>query len=304
MSGGARRLSPLARERLFAWGLLAPCLLTVCVFAFYPIASSVALSVHRIVLGLPGLGEPFVGLANYQRLAGDPEAMLALANTVVFVFGSTALELALGLAIALVINESFQGRGLVRAAVLIPWAIPTVVTSQMWRFLASDNYGLINLLLYGGEVQAYRAWLADPAWALALVIFADVWKTSSFAALIILAGLQTIPAERYEAAQMDGAGAWRRFWHITLPALKPSLAVALIFRTMDAFRVFDLVFVMTQGGPGNASNVLQFYGYKKMFAEGFMGYGAAVAVLVFVLVLAVSAAYLLLFRRALFREAA
>jgi multiple sugar transport system permease protein len=223
---------------------------------------------------------------------------------VVFVFGSTALELALGLVIALVINESFKGRGLVRAAVLIPWAIPTVVTSQMWRFLASDNYGLLNLLLYGRQVEAYRAWLADPGWALALVIFADVWKTSSFAALIILAGLQTIPAERYEAAEMDGAGPWRRFWHITLPALKPSLAVALIFRTMDAFRVFDLVFVMTQGGPGNASNVLQFYGYKKMFAEGFMGYGAAVAVLVFVLVLAVSAVYLLLFRKALFREAA
>lgn len=291
-------------ERAFAWGLLAPCLFFVALFAFYPITRSMFLSLYRIILSLPGLGDPFVGLDNYLRLAQDPEAMLALANTCLFVLASTLLELGFGLVIALLMDQAVRGRSLLRAALLIPWAIPTVVTSQMWRFIMSDNYGLLNLALFGGDVAAYRAWLADPFWALAAVILADVWKTSSFAGLIILAGLQTIPAELHEAARIDGAGALRRFLHVTLPALRPALALALLFRTMDAFRVFDLVFVMTQGGPGNATNVLQFYGYQKMFAEGFLGYGAAVAVLVFALVMAVSLVYLVFFRRALFREAA
>jgi multiple sugar transport system permease protein len=292
----------LKRERLFAWGLLAPCLFMVALFAFYPIAQSIILSLHQIILSLPQLGDPFVGLANFVQLAKDPEALRAILNTGLFVLASTLLELALGLVMALVMNQAIKGRSLLRAALLVPWAIPTVVTSQMWRFIMSDNYGLLNLALFGNDVAAYQAWLADPFWALVAIILADVWKTSSFAALILLAGLQTIPDEHYEAARIDGAGAWRRFLHITLPALKPAMAVALLFRTMDAFRVFDLVFVMTQGGPGNATNVLQFYGYQKMFAEGFLGYGASIAVLVFALVMAVSIIYLLLFRRALFRE--
>ena len=295
--------SLLKRERLFAWGLLTPCLFFVALFAFYPIVQSIIMSLHRIILSLPQLGDPFVGLANYLQLAQDPEALRAIVNTCLFVLASTLLELALGLVIALVMNQAIKGRSLLRAALLIPWAIPTVVTSQMWRFIMSDNYGLLNLALFGDDVAAYQAWLADPFWALVAVILADVWKTSSFAALILLAGLQTIPEELYEAARIDGAGPWRRFLYITLPALKPALAVALLFRTMDAFRVFDLVFVMTQAGPGNATNVLQFYGYQKMFAEGFLGYGASVAVLVFVLVMAVSVLYLLLFRKALFQEA-
>lgn len=304
MSSRAQHTSQLRRERLFAWGLLAPCLFLVALFAFYPIAQSIVMSLHRIILSLPQLGDPFAGLENYARLAQDPEAVRALVNTCLFVLVSTLLELGLGLVIALVMDQAIRGRSLLRAALLIPWAIPTVVTSQMWRFIMSDNYGLLNLALFGNDVAAYQAWLADPFWALAAVILADVWKTSSFAALILLAGLQTIPEDLYEAARVDGAGLWRRFAHITLPALKPALAVALLFRTMDAFRVFDLVFVMTQGGPGDATNVLQFYGYQKMFAEGFLGYGASVAVLVFALVMAASALYLLLFRKALFREAA
>jgi multiple sugar transport system permease protein len=304
MKSGALQSSLIKRERLFGWGLLAPCLFLLALFAFYPIVQTMVLSLHCIILSLPKLGAPFAGLENYLRLIQDPEALLALGNTCLFVLVSTLLELGLGMAIALVMDQAIRGRSLIRAALLIPWAIPTVITSQMWRFIMSDNYGLLNLALFGGEVAAYQAWLADPFWALVAVILADVWKTSSFAALIILAGLQTIPAELYEAARIDGAGVWRRFLHITLPALKPALVVALLFRTMDAFRVFDLVFVMTQGGPGNATNVLQFYGYQKMFAEGFLGYGAAVAVLVFALVMAVSILYLLLFRKALFREAA
>lgn len=292
-----RRWSLRRRERAFALALLAPCFAFVAVFAFYPILYSVYLSLHRIVLGLPQLGQPFVGLANYAALAGDAVARQALANTLIFVVASTALELLLGLAIALVINRTFPGRGAVRAAVLVPWAIPTVVSSQLWRFLYNDQYGLVNFALFGSATGHYRAWLADPTWARVALVTADVWKTSSFAALLILAGLQTIPDDLYEAARIDGAGAWHRFRRVTLPLIRPALLVALLFRTLDAFRVFDLVFVMTQGGPGDATNVLQFYGYKKIFTEGRMGYGSAISVGVFGLNLAFAVAYLAALRR-------
>ncbi len=280
-----------SREKLFAAALLLPCFAFVAVFAFYPILYSVYLSLHRIILGLPGLAQPFVWLDNYRQLWSDPVARQALGNTLVFVFVSTACEMVLGLVIALVINRSFRGRGLVRAAVLIPWAIPTVVASQMWRFIDNDHYGLLNFALFGSHMASYRAWLAEPFYAMAAVIVADVWKTSAFAALIILAGLQTIPDELHEAARMDGATPWQRFVRITFPLIRPALLIALLFRTMDAFRVFDLVFVMTQGGPADATNVLQFYGYKKMFAEGLLGYGATISVLVFFILLAVSVVY-------------
>lgn len=285
--------------RALAWGLLAPCLAVVTAFAFWPIVQSFVMSLHRIILGLPGLGTPFVGLENYARLAGDPAARGAVLITLGFVACSTLMEVALGMLMALALNRSFRGRGWVRAAVLVPWAVPTVVASQMWRFIFSDRYGLINWLAFGSDVASYQAWLADPGWAFAAIVAADVWKTSSFAALIILAGLQTIPTELYEAAALDGAGPWQRFRHLTLPLVLPALAIALVFRTMDAFRVFDLVYVMTQGGPGGSTTVLQFFGYQKMFAEGFVGYGSAVSVLVFVIVLAVSLLYLKLVGRRL-----
>lgn len=293
-----------SRERLFAAALLAPCLSFAALFAFLPILDSVWLSLHRLILGLPALGRTFVGLENFRALAADPVARAALRNTLLFVGASTTLEVLFGLGIALVIHRRFRGRGLVRAAVLVPWAIPTVVSSQMWRFIFNDQYGLANFLVYGGEVARYRAWLADPVLSFAAIVLADVWKTSSFAGLLILAGLQTIPEELYEAARIDGANAWQRFVRITLPLLRPALLVALLFRTMDAFRVFDLVFVMTQGGPADATNVLQFYGYKKMFAEGFVGYGSAISVLVFAVTLAVAVAAIRVVGTQLFRSRA
>lgn len=285
-------MRPEAKARWLGVALLVPCLGVLAVFAFYPIGYSVYLSLHRIVLSLPGLGEQFVGLENYRRLAADPSALASLGRTLLFVLVSTGCEMVFGLVIALLIHRSFRGRGLVRAAVLVPWAIPTVVASQLWRFLFNDKYGLFNYLLFGSDTSAYQAWLAHPVWAFAAVVVADVWKTSAFAALLILAGLQTIPEELYEAATVDGASAWRQFLHLTLPLLRPALLLALLFRTMDAFRVFDLVFVMTQGGPADATNVLQFYGYKKLFAEGQLGYGSTISVLVLVLTLTVCVVYL------------
>lgn len=290
------------REETFAATLVLPCFLFVTVFAFYPILYSFYLSFHRLILGVPALGMPFVGLDNYRELIGDRHALKSLINTLVFVFTTTALEIVFGLVIALILNRAFRARGLVRVAVLVPWAIPTVVSSQMWRFIFNDKYGIFNYILFGSDVSAYIAWLADPFLAFSAIVVADVWKASSFAGLIILAGLQTIADELYEAATIDGASPWQQFWRITFPLIKPAILVALLFRTMDAFKVFDLVFVMTQGGPADSTNVIQFYGYKKIFAEGMMGYGSTISVLIFVVTFAISIAYIKMVGTRLFGE--
>jgi ABC-type sugar transport system permease subunit len=237
-----------------------------------------------------------VGWENYRDLLTDPVALTSIRTTLIFIAVTIPLELLVGLGIALVLNEMFRGRGLLRAVVLIPWAIPTVVASQMWRFIFNDRYGLVNFVLFGADTSSYWAPLAHPHFALAAIMIAEVWKTTPFAALIILAGLQSIPDDLYEAASVDGATPWQKFRHLTLPLLKPALLLALLFRTIDALRVFDLVFVMTQGGPADATNVLQFYGYKKTFAEGMIGSGSAIAVTVFFMSLVLALAYLRAFK--------
>jgi multiple sugar transport system permease protein len=275
---------------------LLPSWIFVGVFTLYPIFESFRLSFYRTILTLPWLGQKMVGSENYADLWTDPVAVQSLKTTAIFVAVTIPMELLLGLGMALVMNEVFRGRGLLRAVVLVPWAIPTVVSSQMWRFIFNDRYGLFNFLLFGADTARYMAPLAEPGPALMAIMAAEVWKTTPFAGLIILAGLQTIPDELYESASIDGAGTWQKFRHVTLPLIRPALLLALLFRSIDALRVFDLVFVMTQGGPADATNVLQFYGYKKSFAEGMIGYGSAVAVCVFFISLALSLAYLRLLR--------
>jgi multiple sugar transport system permease protein len=273
-----------------------PSLVFVGLFTLYPVLESFHLSLYRTILTLPWLGRKWVGWENYADLITDPVALQALKTTLIFVVVTVPAELLVGLGMALVMNEVFRGRGLLRAIVLIPWAIPTVVASQMWRFIFNDRYGLFNFVIFGGDAARYLAPLAHPQFALAAIMIAEIWKTAPFAALIILAGLQTIPDELYEAGSVDGATARQKFWHITLPLLWPALLLALLFRTIDALRVFDLVFVMTQGGPADATNVLQFYGYKKTFAEGMIGYGSAIAVTVFLISLVLAFAYLRVLR--------
>jgi trehalose/maltose transport system permease protein len=271
---------------------LLPSFIFVAVFSLFPILESFRLSFYRLILTLPWLGQKMVGWQNYVDLAEDPVAMESLVTTLIFVGVTIPLELLLGLGIALVLNDVFHGRGLLRAVVLIPWAIPTVVSSQMWRFIFNDRYGLINFVFFGGDVSRYLAPLADPHLALVAIMAAEIWKTTPFAALILLAGLQGIPDDLYEAASIDGATAWQKFRHVTVPLIRPAVLLALLFRTIDSLRVFDLVFVTTQGGPADKTNVLQFYGYKKTFAEGMVGYGSAIAVAVFSMSLVFSLAYL------------
>jgi len=284
------------------WQFLSPSLVVVGVFSLYPIFESFRLSFYRMILTLPWLGQKFVGWRNYADLISDPVALSSFTTSALFVAVTTPIEVLLGLGMALVLNESFRGRGWLRAVVLIPWAVPTVVASQMWRFIFNDRYGVFNYLLFGDATQFYWAPLAEPGLALMSIMIADVWKTSAFAALIILAGLQGIPHELYEAVNVDGASAWQKFRHITLPLIKPALLLALLFRTIDALKVFDLVFVMTQGGPADSTNVLQFYGYKKSFAEGMIGYGSAIAVAVFLVSLLLSLLYIRLLGAGLLRK--
>lgn len=281
----------IEREHKLHLALLAPAILLLILFIATPIGQSFYLSLHRMIIGIPQIKVPFVALENYRELLGDRVARHAFWITAIFVLTTTFFELVIGLLFALLINRRFAGRGALRASVLIPWAIPTVVSAQMWRFLFNDAYGMMNYVLFGSETSSYIPWLAVPGTALAAIIVADIWKTSSFAALLILAGLQVIPEELYQAAKVDGASPWKRFWLITWPLIRPSLLVALLFRTIDAFRVFDLAFVMTQGGPADATNVLQLYGYKKMFVEGWMGYGSAISVCIFVIALSLSIFY-------------
>lgn len=283
---------------------LLPSVIMVGLFSVYPIFESFRLSFYRQILTLPWLGEKMVGWENYTDLLTDPVALQSLRTTLLFVGVTVPLELLLGLGMALVMNDAFRGRGLLRAVVLVPWAIPTVVSSQMWRFIFNDRYGLFNFILFGGATSRYLAPLADPYPALTAIMAAEIWKATPFAALIILAGLQGIPDELYEAASIDGASAWQKFGGLTLPLIRPALLLALLFRTIDALRVFDLVFVMTQGGPADATNVLQFYGYKKTFTEGMIGYGSTIAVTVFLLSFVLSAAYVCVLKKSLGEGAA
>jgi multiple sugar transport system permease protein len=284
--------------------LLCPTLLILLFFIAGPVGQSFFLSFHRMIIGLPHLGTSFVGLGNFQELIHDPVARHSLWITLLFVGTTTFFELLIGLMLALLMNRLFPGRGALRACILIPWAIPTVVSAQMWRFLFNDAYGMVNYALFGADASRYIPWLAIPSTALGSLIVADIWKTASFAALLILAGLQVIPDELYESARVDGAGTWQRFWRITWPLIRPALLVALLFRTIDAFRVFDLAFVMTQGGPADATNVLQLYGYKKMFVEGWMGYGSAISVCVFIMALSLAVVYVRLVGRRLLEAGA
>ena len=275
---------------------LLPSFVFIGLFSIFPVIESFRLSFYRLILTLPWLGQKMIGWENYTDLLSDPVARDSIRTTLVFIAVTIPLELLFGLGVALVLNQAFRGRGLLRALVLIPWAIPTVVSSQMWRFIFNDRYGLANLIFFGADTSRYIAPLADPYLAMVAIMAAEIWKTTPFAALILLAGLQGISDDLYEAASVDGATEWQKFWRITLPLLHPALLLALLFRTIDALRVFDLVYVMTQGGPADATNVLQFYGYKKTFAEGMVGYGSAIAVTVFVMSLLLSLAYLRAFK--------
>jgi ABC-type sugar transport system permease subunit len=261
-------------ERRTAYYMVLPALLIIVVVAFFPILYGVVLSLTDSTVTAFG---SFVGLENYTEMFQDPDFRVGLFNTVVFTVASVTLEFIIGLAIALAVNRAFRGRGLVRAAILVPWAFPTVISAVMWRLMFQPGIGIFQ---YVGETIGLISGpvLSDPTLLLIAAILIDVWKTTPFMALLLLAGLQVIPGEVYEAARVDGANVWQRFFRITLPLLKGAILVAVLFRTLDAYRVYDLFWAFgarelqslstfvyegvrisqLQFGPGNAAAVFIF----------------------------------------------
>lgn len=292
-SGGrVRREGRLSGEQVQALLLVAPAVGLLSAVALFPVLAAVGLSLQRSILVF-GEGR-FVGLENYRFLLSDARFWSALGHTAYFAVVAVLLELLLALPLALLLHSAFPGRGVLRAAVLIPWAIPTVVSAKLWAWLLAPDMGLLNQLWPGEDVN----WLGTPGLALHAAILVDVWKTTPFMALLLLAGLQGIPEDVYRAARVDGAGPWRTFWRITLPLLRPALLLALLFRTLDALRVFDAIYVLTEGGPANTTETLSIYAYKTLMRAGDFGYGATLSVVTFVCVMLVALAYLGVMRRA------
>ena len=291
----ARKFRLAAREKWLAAWYMLPTLLILTALSIYPIINTFWLSLNRVMLSLQIF--KFAGLANYYRLFSDPKFFNAWKNTVFFTFASVLLETALGLIIALIIVKNFRGRGMARAAILIPWAIPTVVSSKMWEWIFNSNYGVMNhLLLQAGLLDQAKNWLGTTGLAMVVIIFVDVWKTTPFMALLILAGLASIPRDVYESARIDGCRSGQAFLRITLPLLRPVLLVAMLLRSLDAFRVFDLVFIMTQGGPADSTEVLSSYTYKVLFNLTNFGYGSSLAMSMFFTVLVMALGFFLVMR--------
>ncbi len=272
-------------ERTWAAVMMAPAVLLLGAVALYPTLAAIWLSFRRLILVFHE--ERFIGFDNYAFLLHDARFWGALAHTVYFTFLSVILELALGLGLALFLETRPPARDLLRASILVPWAIPTVVSARMWAWFFNQEHGPLWKALGGPDI----AWLGTPGYAMHAAILVDVWKTTPFVALLLLAGLVGIPPALYDAAALDGASRLRTLFGVTLPLLRPVLAVTLLLRALDAFRVFDVVYVLTEGGPANTTETLSIYAYKTMMRAGDFGYGSALSVMTFLCVLLLGAVY-------------
>ena len=296
-----------------AWLFLAPMLVTLLIVAAWPLGRTIWFSFTDANLNDMGAAR-FVGLENYfgeYGLFANPNHTegfwlsdwgISILNTLQFSLVSVLLETMFGLGVALLLNQEFTGRALVRAAVLVPWAIPTIVSAKMWGWMLHDQFGVINAILQGwGLIDAKVAWTADPQYALWTVVVVDVWKTTPFMALLILAALQTLPKDCYEAAHVDGVHPLRVFWSVTLPLIRPALMVAVIFRLLDALRVFDLIYVLTSNN--NSTMSMSGFVRREMVDNGYMGYGSAASTALFLIIGLATVVYMRLGRMKLSEDA-
>ncbi|MCK9588217.1 MAG: sugar ABC transporter permease [Terrimicrobiaceae bacterium] len=268
----------MKRSSRAAWWLLSPMLAMVAVFAVYPVGRMLVLSLFAQNLET-NLLPVFSGFDNFLRVAGDGHFWQTVSRTLLFAGLAVGSELALGLASALAIHHSAVGRGLARTVALVPWVLPTSALALAWIWIFNDQFGVFNDLLQRlGVLREPFPWLGRPRAAFFALVMADVWKTTPFMMLLLLAGLQTIPAQLYEAAAIDGGSRWQRFRSITLPLLRPTIFVAVVFRALQSFGIFDLVYVMTGGGPGGATETVALYTYRNFMRYLDFGYGAALLV--------------------------
>lgn len=275
-----------ARERRTAAMFVSPAIAVIALVALVPIALTFWEALHSHDLRLPWLGRPFVGIDNFAEAAADDRFQAAFVRTIVFALVTVPVEIACGVALALVMHSAVRGRALVRAAALLPWAVPTVVAALVWRFMFDGQAGVMNVpLRAAGVLDAGFDWFVGPLTAWVPIALADIWKSTPFVAVLVLAGLQTIDTSLYEAAAMDGAGRVRQFFTITLPLLRPVLVVATAFRALDALRLFDLAYVLTGGGPGSSTEPLSLYAFIALMQRLRFGYGSAISITVFLLTL-------------------
>lgn len=309
--------SHLNRSRIrWAWIFLSPMLIGLFLVALYPLAITFFYSLFDVRTGDLQLSDPstgesyFWGLKNYWRIlfgTSSPEFFSlnwwtssewwkadwwgALKNTFIFTIGSVSLELFFGMIVALMLNAKFRGRGWMRAAILVPWALPTVVSAKMWSWILDAESGIMNDLLKRLYIITDNInFIGNDFWSMVSIIGVDAWKTTPFMALLILAALQTVPEDMYEAAKVDGVSKWSQFWHLTLPIIRPAVIVALIFRTLDALRVFDLIYVLTANSKSTMS--ISVLARKTLMEDGYFGRGSAASVLIFLLVGIIAFIYL------------
>lgn len=282
----------LRDEGRFAWSILAPAMVLLALVVVAPLGITFLYSFQNKEL-LSSHNGDFVGLGNYFAVLGSLWFWESLGRTLYFTVVSLALEVGLGLAVALLLNQNFKGVAVLRALVILPWAIPTNVSAALWRWIYHPEYGVLNALLTNLHlIDSYRTWLSDPFLAMNMVIVADVWKMTPLAVIFFLASLQFINKALYEAAALDGMGALRRFWFITLPFLMPTMAVVVVMRTMEKFKAFDLFYVMTRGGPANGTMVLTYEAYLRGFTNLEYSTAATLAYIIGFVILALTLVYM------------
>lgn len=288
-------LSLRQREQRQAWVLLAPMLLVMLLLTAWPLLRTIWLSFTDAALIGSGETPAWIGLENYLYALSDPDFRASIWRTLYFTLVSVTVEGIIGVLVALLLNQKFTGRNVLRVLVILPWALPTIVNAMMWRLNFNPDYGSINALLSQlGIIDGYRSWLGSPEAALNAVMFADIWKNYPLVTLLVLAALQSIPEDLFEAARLDGASAWQRFRAITFPAIVAPLGVALVLRTIDAFKIFDIIYVMTRGGPVDSTKTLSFFVYQESFSYLRAGSGAAYAILMTLMCALLITLYLLM----------
>jgi multiple sugar transport system permease protein len=272
------------RRRRTGVVLVIPALVVMAAVILYPIARSIVLSFQEAKLSAGEIGAAWVGAENYRRISEDETFTLALRNSAFFTVAEVLLVVAIALGVAVLLNTRTGRNPIYTTILLVPWVIAPVANAVLWKWILHANYGALNALLTGsGITERYINWLGTPGLALRMLLLADVWKSVPFIALILLAGLQNIPAALYKAAKLDGANIWQRFRYVTLPGLRTPLALAAVLQTIWSFKVFDLIFVLTKAGPADATLLLNFLAYRVSFNFLDFGYGAAIANIIFLI---------------------